>query len=227
MVVGRFVGIFRLAEGRLVFSVFSIKRRYNRLRGKQKLVDKSKIIIYRRTFKMENIFQKDTVRAFEWGNLGDIREGRGHLGEEMPIVLYRLMQFTIVDVLSKEHGLEKAYDYIRKAGHLAGSEYAKNVLDLTLEFDQFISHLQQGLKNLKVGVLRMESHDEVTGELILSVAEDLDCSGLPITGETVCVYDEGFIAGILECYVGKPYKVREIDCWASGGRVCRFKGVPG
>ena len=175
---------------------------------------------------MENVFQANTVRAFQWGNLGDIREGRGHLGEEMPVVLYRLMQFTIVDVLSKDLGLEKAYDYIRKAGHLAGSEYAKNVLDLTLDFDKFISHLQQGLKNLKVGVLRMESHDETTGELILSVAEDLDCSGLPITGETVCVYDEGFIAGILECYIGKPYKVREVDCWASGGRVCRFKGVP-
>ena len=175
---------------------------------------------------MENIFAVETVREFEWGNLGDIREGRGHLGEEMPVVLYRLMQFTIVDVLSKEHGLEKAYDYIRNAGHLAGSEYAKNVLDLSLEFDEFISHLQKGLKNLKVGVLRMESHDAATGELVLSVAEDLDCSGLPITGETVCVYDEGFISGILENYLGRPYKVREVDCWASGGRVCRFKGTP-
>jgi predicted hydrocarbon binding protein len=226
MVVGRFAGIFRLVEGRLVFSVFSIKRRYNRLRGKQKIVDRSKIIIYRRNFKMENVFQADTVRAFHWGNLGDVREGRGNLGEEMPIVLYRLMQFTIVDVLSREHGLEKAYDYVRRAGHLAGSEYAKNALDLKLEFAQFISHLQQGLKDLKVGVLRMESHNETTGELVMSIAEDLDCSGLPITGENVCVYDEGFIAGILECYIGKPYNVREVDCWASGGRVCRFRGVP-
>ena len=175
---------------------------------------------------MENVFQANAVRAFQWGNLGDIREGRGHLGEEMPVVLYRLMQFTIVDILSNEFGLEKAYDFIRRSGHLAGTEYAKNVLDLKLEFDEFISHLQKGLKNLKVGVLRMEHHDMETGELIMSVAEDLDCSGLPITGETVCVYDEGFIAGILEAYLGRPYKVREVDCWASGGRVCRFKGVP-
>jgi hypothetical protein len=44
-----------------------------------------------------------------------------------------------------------------------------------------------------------------------------------MTDEVVCTYDEGFIAGILECYTGKPFNVKEIDCWASGGRTCRFQ----
>ena len=56
----------------------------------------------------------------------------------------------------------------------------------------------------------------------LTVSEDLDCSGLPVTGETVCVYDEGFIAGILEAYTNRPFEVREIDCWSTGDRTCRF-----
>jgi predicted hydrocarbon binding protein len=55
--------------------------------------------------------------------------------------------------------------------------------------------------------------------------EDLDCSGLPITNETICNYDEGFIAGILNAYTGKTYEVRELDCWANGDRVCRFHGT--
>lgn len=71
----------------------------------------------------------------------------------------------------------------------------------------------------------MESFDETTGDIVLTVAEDLDCSGLPITNESVCYYDEGFIAGVLEAYTGKKYNVREIDCWANGDRVCRFHGV--
>ena len=54
------------------------------------------------------------------------------------------------------------------------------------------------------------------------MGEDLDCSGLPITGEVVCNYDEGFIAGILHVYTGQVYDVREIDCWATGDRTCRF-----
>ncbi|MGO5051014.1 hypothetical protein ACTQ6A_00640 [Lachnospiraceae bacterium LCP25S3_G4] len=41
------------------------------------------------------------------------------------------------------------------------------------------------------------------GEAILTVGEDLDCSGLPITGETVCNFDEGFLAGILKVYTKK------------------------
>ena len=71
----------------------------------------------------------------------------------------------------------------------------------------------------------MEHFHEESGEIVLTVGEDLDCSGLPVTGEEVCTYDEGFLAGILEAYTGSEYHVREIDCWANGNRTCRFRGV--
>ena len=60
----------------------------------------------------------------------------------------------------------------------------------------------------------------------LTVSEDLDCSGLPIYGETVCNYDEGFIAGIFYVYTGKEFNVKEIDCWSTGDRTCRFTVNP-
>lgn len=173
-----------------------------------------------------NVFMKGKRHEeFDWGNLGDIKEGRGDLGAEMPVIVYRLMQFTMLDILSKAHGLEKANKYFRDAGFLAGSEFAKNVLDLKLGFDAFVAHLQEALQNLKIGILRMEAFDADTGNIVLTVAEDLDCSGLPITNQNVCTYDEGFIAGILESYTGKKYDVREVDCWANGDRVCRFNGT--
>ena len=162
---------------------------------------------------------------FSWENLGNIEEGRGDLSENMPVAVYRLMQYTMLDVLAKAHGLEKANEYFRDAGFLAGSEFAKNVLDLSAEFNVFISNLQKALLDFKIGVLRMEDFDPNTGNITLTVGQDLDCSGLPITHENVCIYDEGFIAGILEMYTGKKYDVREVDCWASGNRVCRFKGT--
>jgi len=175
---------------------------------------------------MENVFKKDTKKAFTWSNLGDIQDGRGDLGEEMPVIVYRLMQYTLLDVLSSEFGLEKANRFFSKAGYLAGVELANNLLNLKLDFNGFISHLQEALKKLKIGILRMESFNSESGEIVLTVGEDLDCSGLPITNENVCIYDEGFISGILEMYTGKKYVVREVDCWASGDRICRFKGVP-
>ena len=175
---------------------------------------------------LENVFKRDDKKTFKWANLGEIKTGRGDLGEEMPVVVYRLMQYTLLDVLSEEFGLEKANKFFSNAGYLAGVEFAKNVLNLELEFNGFISHLQEVLKLLKIGILRMEAFNEESGEITLTVGEDLDCSGLPVTNENVCIYDEGFLAGILEMYTGRRYIVREVDCWASGDRVCRFKGSP-
>jgi len=175
---------------------------------------------------MDEIFEPiKQQKKFQWGNLGDVKKGRGDLGEEMPVVVYRLMQFTLIDSLNESYGIDEANNQLRRAGFYAGIEFAKNMLDLSLDFNGFISHLQEQLKILKIGKLRMESFDPGNGDIVLTIAEDLDCSGLPVTNENVCIYDEGFIAGVLQSYTNKEYDVREINCWANGDRVCRFQGV--
>ena len=177
---------------------------------------------------MDNIFKQATVEThnvFKWENLGDIKQGRGELGEEMPVLVYRLMQFTMLDILTKTYGPEKANDLFREAGFLAGFEFAQASLDLEADLDGFVADLQAALAENKIGILRMEAFDTATGNLTLTVSEDLDCSGLPVTNETVCTYDEGFVAGILNAYTHKDYDVREVDCWANGDRTCRFNGV--
>lgn len=175
---------------------------------------------------LENKPTKDEGHhTFSWSGLGDIKKGRGELGEDMPVLVYRLMQYTMLDVLSRVYGEEMANERFRDAGYLAGQEFARNMLDLNVSFDRFLTDLQRAMKELKIGILRMESFNDATGEIVLTVGEDLDCSGLPVTGESVCYYDEGFISGILNAFTGKKYIVREIDCWSNGDRVCRFRGV--
>lgn len=171
---------------------------------------------------MDNIFMDQSHHVFAWDKLGNIKEGREDLGENMPVLVYRLLEYSINHVLAEEYGVEQADEMFRRAGYLAGSEFAKNMLDLTAELNVFIAQLQKALKDLKIGILRMESMEK-NGTIILTVGQDLDCSGLPPTNELVCNYDEGFLAGILETYTDKPYLVREVDCWASGDRVCRFR----
>ena len=157
-----------------------------------------------------------------WERLGDIMEGRKTLGENMPVLVYRLFQYAIKDILDEEYGIETASDIFRKAGHLAGMEFAENTLHLEGDLDFFIANLTETLKDLKIGYLNIEKSDLDKMHFVLTVSEDLDCSGLPVTNDTVCDYDEGFIAGILERYSGHPFDVKEIDCWASGDRTCRF-----
>lgn len=162
---------------------------------------------------------------FAWNKLGDVCEGRQVLGEEMPVLVYRLFQYSMNDVLNHELGEEQAYRLFHRAGHLAGMEYAKNNLPLDADFNSFVAALQKSLLGLKIGILRVEAADLAAGRLTLTVSEDLDCSGLPPSDEVVCNYDEGFIAGILEAYAHTPFEVREINCWATGDRVCRFNVI--
>ena len=159
---------------------------------------------------------------FDWSSLGDITLGRTSLGQSMPVIVYRLMQYTIVGELKERYGEDAANDITRSSGFRAGIAFAENVLEPTDDFSVFIADLQQKLKELSIGILRIEKADLDTLDIILTVSEDLDCSGLPVTDDTVCVYDEGFIGGILYNFTGKIFNVREIDCWATGDRTCRF-----
>ena len=140
---------------------------------------------------MENVFAKKRKHdQFEWSVLAGVEEGRGDLGTEMPVLLYRLMQYTMLEELTRSYGLTQANQHFKNAGFRAGFEYAKNALPLDVEFNEFVAGLQTSLRDLKVGILRMEKVDPETGEMILTVGQDLDCSGLPITDEMVCIYDE-------------------------------------
>ena len=169
------------------------------------------------------LFKEDRATPrFQWADLGNIEEGRPNLGPAMPVLVYRLFQFTLRDVLIAEVGVEATNRIFWRAGLEAGKAFGANVLDSGLDFNAFIAQLQHKLKELNVGILRVERVDLAQLEFTLTVAEDLDCSGLPLSEEVVCTYDEGFISGLLEQHTGRPFQVREIDCWASGGRTCRF-----
>ena len=171
---------------------------------------------------MNNIFMQDQ-KPIKFEDYLQFDEGsRGNLGEELPVIVYRLLEYSLKDELIERFGKETQIDVFRQAGRKAGEYFAKKLLDMNQPLDQFVSQLQAKMQEMKIGVLRIEDVDEESGRIILTVAEDADCSGLPVLGETVCNYDEGFISGILSLYSGKPYTAVEVDCWATGDRVCRF-----
>ena len=160
---------------------------------------------------------------FQWKDLGNIEDGRPNLGDSVPVSVYRLMQFTLRDAIIEKYSPEIADKIFYDAGFLAGKQFCKNILSKNSSTDEFISHLQSKMKEFNIGILRVEELDTDNMHMFFSIEEDLDCSGLEISNETVCDYDEGFIAGIMNEYTGQDFNCREIDCWASGARVCRFE----
>jgi len=163
---------------------------------------------------------------FEWGMIGDVAQGRPNLGATMDVAVYRLMQFTLRDVLIAEFDAETADRIYYKAGEMAGKTFCRQLIDKERDFNGFVQQTQELLSQLKIGILRVEKADMDRKQFTLTVAEDLDCSGLPVSDETICTYDEGFISGLLSEYSGIEFDVKETDCWCSGDRVCRFDVRP-
>lgn len=168
----------------------------------------------------------DVNYRFHWEDLGDIALGRPNLGHQLPVAVYRLAQYTMREALAQRWGDAVAADLLRDAGWIAGREFCLNLLDRDQPLAAFIAELQSRLRELGIGVLRLEQADMDRLVFTLTVSEDLDCSGLPVAGTTVCDYDEGFIAGLLHAYTGRPFSAKEVDCWATGDRTCRFEVAP-
>ncbi len=182
----------------------------------ERYVGHSGAVVRRRNMEGKRKYQ------FSWDLLGNLDLGRPNLGHTTRLEVYRLMQFCFRDVMEQHLGTEKTERLFYEAGKLAGSQFYEHVLGLNTDLDAFIKKLQSTLKDMGIGILRVEESNPDAGSFVFTVSEDLDCSGLPELDYEFCTYDEGFIAALLESFTGKRFVVKEVDCWCTGDRTCRF-----
>jgi predicted hydrocarbon binding protein len=168
----------------------------------------------------------ERLYKFSWDFIGDLEEGRPNLGNTTRVEVYRLFQYALRDILEEEFGTEKADRLLYRAGYLAGKALSEKFIGHAESLYDYVEKVKQLLLDMNVGILRVESADADKLHFLLTVAEDLDCSGLPDMGHAVCTYDEGFIAGVFNAFSGEEYDVKEIDCWCTGDRTCRFEVRP-
>ena len=160
--------------------------------------------------------------GFNWELIGDIKTGRPNIGNDVGLELYRLMQFTLRDVIEQTHGADEADRLFREAGKIAGKFFYEKHVQPVSSVDEFVSKTQKALKDEKVGILRIEEALLDQGKILLTVDEDLDCSGLPELDYETCIYDVGFISALFEAFTKEKWNAKEIDCWCTGARTCRF-----
>lgn len=161
---------------------------------------------------------------FHWDNTvgADMELARPKLGPFTRVEVYRLFQFSLRDVLEQHYGTEQADALFREAGVKAGEAFFSEICVEADDISELVKKLTDSFTQYGIGILRVEKSDEEKLSFVFTVDEDLDCSGLPDVSDVICVYDEGFIQGILKGFSGLNFKVQEVDCWCSGGRTCRF-----
>ena len=102
--------------------------------------------------------------------IDNIEVARENLGCMMPVAIYRIIQESIKEEIEKRYGLDTTNDILKEAGKTMGVWWAQNLKEEAVAFDVFLSKLQSYFVEAKMGILRLEYSDEMTGELKLTIA---------------------------------------------------------
>lgn len=158
--------------------------------------------------------------------IGNITKGRPTLGSTMDVALYRLARLSLRDVLFSKLGPEACDAIFFEAGEQAGRELYRAMVAKDKSLTDFLKEVQELVASLNMGILRIEKSDLKNRTFTLTIAEDLDCSGLPASNEKRCSYDKGFLSGLLLEHTGVRFSVKEVNCWCSGDKICRYEVEP-
>ena len=132
---------------------------------------------------------------------------RPRLGDEVPLVLFRILRIIGIRQILGESSGATLYMMGKHVGNMIGAK----------DLDDFRSHIQE----LKVGIPEVEVVDE--DHLTVKLYECITCAGFIYTGEMFCDMESGIIAGLLETIYKKKAKSTQTKSWSVGYNYCEFE----
>jgi uncharacterized protein len=132
---------------------------------------------------------------------------RPRLGEDIPLVLYRILRVIGMRNILGESSGSALYMVGKQVGNLIGAT----------DLEDF----KEKIKELKVGIPEVEAVDD--DNLIVKLYECITCAGFGYTGEMFCDMESGIIAGLLEKAYGKKARSVQTKSWSVGYNFCQFE----
>ena len=132
---------------------------------------------------------------------------RPRLGEEVPLVLFRILRIIGIRQILGESSGATLYMVGKQVGAMVGAE----------DLEDFRLKIQE----LKVGIPETEMNDE--DHLTVKLYECITCAGFTYTGEMFCDMESGIIAGLLETIYKKKAKSTQTKSWSMGYNYCEFE----
>ena len=121
---------------------------------------------------------------------------RPTLGDNAGVALYRLLRLVALEDIIGRGAAGTAYVAGKKLG---------NALGLT-KLEQFL----ELCNTLKIGIIEVPVLTE--SRIHVDVYECVTCSGMRTVGRTLCHFEAGLVAGVVETVVKKRAKAREVTC---------------
>jgi predicted hydrocarbon binding protein len=169
---------------------------------------------------------EETVTPRGLDLIGNPVEGRKVLGEMVPVQLFRALRLVGVMEGMKEIAGRGANAIIYRGGRNLGLNIGKSISDqLTVPHDlnSYLSGVINTCQHLGIGLLSTAGGSFDNGKVYLQVDECVSCAGMPDVGEVVCHFEGGMIAGIIENFIHKQIRCKEIKCWGKGDGLCLFE----
>jgi len=132
---------------------------------------------------------------------------RPQLGEEVPLVLFRILRIIGMRSILGETSAAPLYMRGKKVGYMLQAR--------TME------EFSETIRQLKIGIPEVVTDDE--DHITVKLFECLTCAGFPNTGEMFCDMESGIIAGLLENVHGKKAKSTQTKSWSVGFNYCEFE----
>ena len=132
---------------------------------------------------------------------------RPSLGEDIPLVLYRILRIIAIRNILGETSGATLYMAGKEIGSMIGAT----------DLDDFKAKIRE----LKVGVAEVQVVDD--DNLTVKLYECITCAGFAYTGELFCDMESGIIAGLLEKVYGKRARSTQTKSWSAGFSYCEFE----
>src|SRR3954471_6296703 len=136
-----------------------------------------------------------------------LKIARPTLGDQAGVALYRLLRLVALeDIIGRGAG-GTAYVAGKKLGHSLGLTKLEAFLELCA--------------TLKIGIIKVPV--ATATKIHVDVFECVTCSGMDPVGRTLCHFEGGLIAGVVESISKKRVRAREITCIGGlGDEACGF-----
>ena len=121
---------------------------------------------------------------------------RPSLGGDTGVALYRLLRLVALEDIIGRGAAGTAYVAGKKLGISLGLTNLESFLELC--------------KQLKIGIIKVPIVSQ--NRIKVDVYECVTCSGLQPVGRTLCHFEGGLIAGVVESVMKKPAKAHEVTC---------------
>ncbi|MGA9523608.1 MAG: V4R domain-containing protein [Myxococcaceae bacterium] len=121
---------------------------------------------------------------------------RPKLGDQAGVALYRLLRLVALeDIVGRGAGA---------TAYVAGKKLGQNLGITKLEqFLELCSAISLGI--VKVPVM-------TNSRIYVDVYECVTCSGMAPVGRTLCQFEAGIVAGVVQAVTGKQTKAKELTC---------------